>query len=131
MNMKFAAVCQECVERRLSVPGLCLGVPGKGSARRCKWLIIKPLDTGRALKIRVSGVQFRPCTITRKQSVTNDTFRRFEVHSPQCITRKRRKFLNPIMRLFPLSGLAQCRSRVPKSHAVDANIMRRSPEPDC
>jgi hypothetical protein len=25
------ALCQECVELRLSVPGLCRGVPGKGS----------------------------------------------------------------------------------------------------
>jgi hypothetical protein len=35
---------QECDQLRLSVPGLCLGVPGKGLARRCKWLINKLLE---------------------------------------------------------------------------------------
>jgi hypothetical protein len=41
-------VCQECVDLRFGVPGLCLGVPGKGSARRCKWLIYKPLEPPKA-----------------------------------------------------------------------------------
>jgi len=31
-----AAMCQECVELRLGVPGLCVGVPGIGAGKRCK-----------------------------------------------------------------------------------------------
>jgi hypothetical protein len=37
-------VCQECDELRLGVPGLCLGEAGVGAGKRCKWLIIKPLE---------------------------------------------------------------------------------------
>src|ERR1700722_18178617 len=29
-------MCQECVELRLSVPGMCHGGPGEGAAKRCK-----------------------------------------------------------------------------------------------
>ena len=38
-------MCQECAELRLGVPGLCLGVAGVGAGKRCKWLIVKPLQT--------------------------------------------------------------------------------------
>jgi hypothetical protein len=31
-----SCLCQEYVELRLSVPGLCLGEPGKGVGKRCK-----------------------------------------------------------------------------------------------
>ena len=37
-------MCQECVEFRLGVPGLCRGEPGIGAGKRCKWLIHKPLE---------------------------------------------------------------------------------------
>ncbi len=40
-------VCQECDELRLGVPGLCLGEAGVGVGKRCKWLIIKPLEPAR------------------------------------------------------------------------------------
>ena len=44
-ELRFEGVlCLICDQLRLGVPGLCLGVPGKGSARRCKWLIYKPLE---------------------------------------------------------------------------------------
>src|ERR1700688_1763194 len=38
------SMCQERDQLRFGVPGLCLGEPGKGSARLCKWLIDKPLE---------------------------------------------------------------------------------------
>ena len=37
-------MCQECDELSLGVPGLCLGEAGVGAGKRCKWLIIKPLE---------------------------------------------------------------------------------------
>ena len=36
-------LCRERDELRLGVPGLCLGEPGEGAGKRCKWLIRKPL----------------------------------------------------------------------------------------
>ena len=39
------ALCQECDELRLGVPGLCLGEAGVGAGKRCKWLINKPLES--------------------------------------------------------------------------------------
>ena len=50
------ALCRDCDELRLGVPGLCLGVPGDGAGKRCKWLIYKPLDPReRAENPRVGG----------------------------------------------------------------------------
>jgi len=37
-------MCRECDELRLGVPGLCHGEAGDGAGKRCKWLIIKPLE---------------------------------------------------------------------------------------
>jgi len=37
-------VCRECDELRLGVPGLCLGEAGLGAGKRCKRLILKPLE---------------------------------------------------------------------------------------
>jgi len=54
-------VCQECAQLSLGVPGLCLGEAGVGAGKRCKCLIIKPLEPAtNGLKIRVSVVRFRP-----------------------------------------------------------------------
>jgi hypothetical protein len=44
MRVRTQRLCQECVELRLGVPGLCLGEAGVGAGKRCKWLIIKPLE---------------------------------------------------------------------------------------
>jgi hypothetical protein len=37
-------VCQERDQLGLGVPGLCRGEAGDGAGKRCKWLIIKPLE---------------------------------------------------------------------------------------
>jgi len=39
----MGAVCQECAELGLGVPGMCQGEAGLGLGKRCKWLICKPL----------------------------------------------------------------------------------------
>ena len=40
---------------------MCLGVAEERAGKRCKWLIVKPLEpSGNGLKIRVSVVRFRP-----------------------------------------------------------------------
>ena len=43
-DQAIAPMCQECDELRLGVPGVCLGEAGDGAGKRCKWLIIKPLE---------------------------------------------------------------------------------------
>ena len=37
-------MCQECVELRFGVPGLCLGETGIRAGKRYKWLIHKPVE---------------------------------------------------------------------------------------
>src|SRR5207248_1456921 len=37
-------LCQECDELRLGVLGVCLGETGTRAGKRCKWLIVKPLE---------------------------------------------------------------------------------------
>jgi len=44
MRAQTQRLCQECVELRLRVPGMCLGVAGERAGKRYKWLIIKPLE---------------------------------------------------------------------------------------
>jgi hypothetical protein len=53
-------VCQECAELRLGVPGMCLGVAGERAGKRCKWLIIKPLERATLRKDLVRKVDWRP-----------------------------------------------------------------------
>src|ERR1700739_3449192 len=49
-------VCRESVELRLGVPWMCLGVAGGRAEKRCKWLIIKPLEPASAAENpRVDG----------------------------------------------------------------------------
>jgi uncharacterized protein YodC (DUF2158 family) len=50
------ALCQECVELRLGVPGMCLTEAAIGAGKRCKWLIHKPIEP--ALTVRKSACRW-------------------------------------------------------------------------